>query len=181
MSEVSKQWKTSYLIPVYKKGNKHNPLNYRPISLTKTFSRIFEHIISQKIFNLLFDFSLLTPKQFGFVPHRSSGIKLLTCLHTWLITYLNNESVTVVYTDIKKAFVSVSHIKLLKILIQYDNLVNWLNELLNIRSRRVIINNTLSDFLKIHRWNHWSSSFFNLHQRYYFKYSHLKRNKSMCR
>ena len=82
LSEVPKQWKTSYVIPVYKKGNKHDPLNYRPISLTSTFSRIFEHIISQKIFNHLFEFNLLTPKQFGFVPHRSSGIQLLTCLHT---------------------------------------------------------------------------------------------------
>ena len=153
LSEVPKQWKTSYVIPVYKKGNKHDPLNYRPISLTSTFSRIFEHIISQKIFNHLFDFNLLTPKQFGFVPHRSSGIQLLTCLHTWLITYLKNESVTVVYTDIKKAFDSVSHNRLLKILIQYgfdDNLVNWLNEFLNNRSQRVLINNTLSDPLKIY-------------------------------
>ena len=52
----------------------------------------------------------------------------------------------------KKGFDSVSHNRLLKILIQYgfdDNLVNWLNEFLNKRSQRVIINNTLSDPLKI--------------------------------
>ena len=91
-------------------------------------------------------------KQFGFASHRSSGIQLLTCLHTWLITYLNNESVTVVYTDIKKAFDSVSHKRLIKICIQYgfdDNLVNWLNEFLNNRSQRVIINSIFSDPLEI--------------------------------
>ena len=153
LSEIPKQWKTSYVIPVYKKGIKHDPLNYRPISLTSTFSQIFEHIISQKIFNHIFDFNLLTPKQFGFVPYRSSGIQLLTYSYTWLTTYLNNESVTVVYTDIKKAFDSVSHIRLLKIMTQYgfdDNLVNWLSEFLNNRTQSVLINNTLSDPLKIH-------------------------------
>ena len=66
---------------------------------------------------------------------------------------MNNESVTVVYTDIKKAFDSVSHKRLIKIFIQYgfdDDLVNWLNEFLNNRSQRVIINNTFSDPLEIY-------------------------------
>ena len=66
---------------------------------------------------------------------------------------MNNESVTVVYTDTKKAFDSMSHNRLLKIVTQYgfdDNLVNWLNEFLNSRSQSVLINNTMSDPLKIH-------------------------------
>ena len=53
----------------------------------------------------------------------------------------------------KKTFDSVSHNRLLKVLIQYgfdNSLVNCLNEFLNIRSQRVLINNTLSDPLKIH-------------------------------
>ena len=68
---------------------------------------------------------------------------------------MNNESVTVVCTDIKKAFDSVSHNRLLKVLIQYgfdDNLVSWFNEFLNNKSQKKIINNTLSDPLKIHSW-----------------------------
>ena len=31
LAEVPKQWKMSFVIPVYNKGNKHNALNYRPI------------------------------------------------------------------------------------------------------------------------------------------------------
>ena len=38
LAEVPKQWKMSFVIPVHKKGNKHNPLNYRPISLTSWLS-----------------------------------------------------------------------------------------------------------------------------------------------
>ena len=97
---------------MHKKGNIHDALNYRPISLTSGFSRIYEHIVSVKILNHLFDNKLLTNKQFGFVPNRSSTIQLLTCLHSWLVPYLKNEFTKVVYTDIQKAFDSVSHKRL---------------------------------------------------------------------
>ena len=84
LAEVSQQWKMSFFIPVYKKGNKHNALNYRPISLTSGFSIIFEHIISIKIVNHLFAYNILSDKQIGFVPNRSSSIQLLTYLHSWI-------------------------------------------------------------------------------------------------
>ena len=153
LSDVPKQWKTSFIIPVHKKGNIHDALNYRPISLTSGFSRIYEHIVSVKILNHLFDNKLLTNKQFGFVPNRSSTIQLLTCLHSWLVPYLKNEFTKVVYTDIQKAFDSVSHKRLLKILNQYglhESLIDWFDNFLNNRSQRVLINNTLSDSLTIY-------------------------------
>jgi len=31
--EVPPDWLRAYLIPIFKKGDKHNPLNYHPISL----------------------------------------------------------------------------------------------------------------------------------------------------
>ena len=138
---------------MHKKGNIHDALNYRPITLTNGFSRIYEHIVSVKIFNHFFDNKLLTNKQFGFVPNRSSTIQLLTCLHSWFVLYLKNEFTKVVYTDIQKAFDSVSHKRLLKILNQYglhESLIDWFDNFLNNRSQRVFINNKLSDSLKIY-------------------------------
>ena len=70
-------------------------------------------------------------------------IQLLTCLHSWLVPYLKNEFTKVVYTDIQKAFDSVSHKRLLKILNQYglhENLINWFDNFLNNRSQKVLIN-----------------------------------------
>ena len=62
LSDVPKQWKTSFINPVHKKGNIHDAFNYRPISLTSGFSRIYEHIVSVKFLNHLFDNKLLTNK-----------------------------------------------------------------------------------------------------------------------
>ena len=55
LAEVPTKWKMFFIIPVYKKGNKHNALNYRPISLTSSFSRTFERIMSIKILNHIFE------------------------------------------------------------------------------------------------------------------------------
>ena len=42
------QWKKALVIPVFKKGNRNQPNNHRPISLTSTFSRIMECILQKK-------------------------------------------------------------------------------------------------------------------------------------
>ena len=57
--------------------NKHlkdpsNPLNYRPICLLETVLRLFEKIIAQRLQYFLEYNNLLTEKQFGFRPNRST-------------------------------------------------------------------------------------------------------------
>ena len=77
-----------------------------------------------------------------FLPNRSSCHQLLNCLHSWLVLFLSNKSTKVIYTDIQKAFDSVSHFKLIKTLTQYrihKSLVSWFNEFLNNRTQKVVI------------------------------------------
>ena len=105
LAEVPKQWKMSFVIPVHKKGNKYNAVNYRPTPSTSAFSQVFEHIISVKILNHLLDYNLLSDKQFGFALNRSSNTQILTCLHSWIVPYLKNDYIEVVYTDTQKALI----------------------------------------------------------------------------
>ena len=42
---IPEQWKTAIVQPVYKKGNKYDAANYRPISLTCICCKLMEHII----------------------------------------------------------------------------------------------------------------------------------------
>ena len=153
ISVIPNQWKISYVIPVLKKGSKYNPSNYRPISLTSSFCRIFEHIVSLKILDHLFLNNLVSPKQFGFLPKRTSCFQLLDCLHSWLVSFLSNTSTKVIYTDIQKAFDSVSHFKLIKTLSQYkihNSLISWFREFLHDRTQKVVIGNTFSESLPIY-------------------------------
>jgi len=43
------QWGSSDIIVLYKKGDKHNIENYRPISLTPNVSKIFAKFIGNRI------------------------------------------------------------------------------------------------------------------------------------
>ena len=42
---VPSDWKMANIVPIFKKGSKSSPSNYRPISLTSICCKILEHII----------------------------------------------------------------------------------------------------------------------------------------
>ena len=55
------------------------------------------------------------------------------------------------YTDITKAFDTVSHSKLLKILQSYgirNNVLNWITAFISGRNQSVYVNNVLSSFFE---------------------------------
>ena len=68
------------------------------------------------------------------------------------MSFLSNKSTKVIYTDIKKSFDSISHIKFIKTLSQYkiySSLFSWFNEFLNDRTQKVVINSIFSESLPI--------------------------------
>ena len=42
-------WKIASVTPIFKKGTRHDPGNYRPISLTSIIGKILEHIVVSNI------------------------------------------------------------------------------------------------------------------------------------
>ena len=43
--DIPAAWKEANATPLYKKGSKTNPLNYRPVSLTSIVGKVFETIL----------------------------------------------------------------------------------------------------------------------------------------
>ena len=60
------EWKKANVIPVYKKGNKQEISNYRPISLLPIFSKIFERIIFNNICDYMHENKFFNPTQSSF-------------------------------------------------------------------------------------------------------------------
>ena len=56
---IPEVWKTSFIIPIYKKGNKYDPSNYRPISITCTLCKVFKRIIASTIKKFLYSNNIL--------------------------------------------------------------------------------------------------------------------------
>ena len=66
-------WKTSSIIPIHKMGMPlDSPASFRPISLTSCVSKLFEHIILSRLLFFLESNSILSPRQVGFRPGRST-------------------------------------------------------------------------------------------------------------
>ena len=51
--ELPNDWLTANITPIHKKGDKSNPSNYRPISLTSLCYKLMEHILCHNIMNYL--------------------------------------------------------------------------------------------------------------------------------
>jgi hypothetical protein len=57
--------------PLFKKGDRDNMANYRPISVLTSFSKIFEKIIYERLLQHIQVNNLLLEEQFGFRPATS--------------------------------------------------------------------------------------------------------------
>jgi len=65
---------------VYKKGNKSNPSNYRPVSLTVNLCKVLESIMRDNIMEHIQKHKLIKESQYGFVKGRSCLTNLLVFL-----------------------------------------------------------------------------------------------------
>ena len=64
--EVPEDWKLANVTPLFKKGDKTDASNYRPISLTSVCNKLLEHILHSQIMKHLENHTILTDQQHGF-------------------------------------------------------------------------------------------------------------------
>ena len=111
--------KFACVIPIFKKGEKQEISNYRPISVLPMISKIFEKYIFNRLLNFLTKYSILTPNQFGFLNGISTE-DAISNLMEYLYSGLNNkESVLSVFVDLSKAFDTINYQILFKKLHKY--------------------------------------------------------------
>ena len=71
-------WMTSSIIPIHKMEKPlDSPASFRPISLTSCVSKLFERIILSRLLFFLESNSILSPRQAGFRPGRSTLDQIL--------------------------------------------------------------------------------------------------------
>ena len=58
--------KIAKVIPIFKKGKRNLPENYRPISLLSTFNKILEKLVYKRLYGFLNNNNVLNDYQFGF-------------------------------------------------------------------------------------------------------------------
>lgn len=101
--------KIAKVIPLYKAKEKNSLLNYRPISILPTISKIFEKVIHQRLVKFFDKHKVLSEYQYGFRKNRSTlqAVSLFTL--DILEALSNHKSILAVFIDLSKAFDTISH------------------------------------------------------------------------
>ena len=149
---LPKDWKQANITSVFKKGEKCNAANYRPISLTCVACKMMEHIITSHIMSHLETDEILCPEQHGFRRGHSCETQLLGYVDeaTREIEKGNQEDTIVL--DFSRAFDKVSHTLLVHKLQRYGirgRTNAWIKDFITDRQQAVVVEGTRSDTLPV--------------------------------
>lgn len=140
--------KEAVVVPVFKKGDKNDISNYRPISLLPVFSKIIEKCMASRMALFLEENLLLNDQQFGFRSGRSTVLAILDLVSFILDGFESREHVGAVFCDLSKAFDCVSHELLIKKLDYYkfsEGSVALLKSYMEDRIQRVVVDGVWSN------------------------------------
>jgi hypothetical protein len=147
-SKVPKKWKIANVIPLFKKGDKHERNNYRPVSLLSCVSKILERIVFKHFFNFLRENHFLSQHQSGFQPGDSTVNQLSYLYHFFSKALDEKKDVHIIFCDISKAFDRVWHTGLIYKLRRVGIsgcLLLWFIDYLHDRHQKVVIRGQQSE------------------------------------
>ena len=101
--------KLANVIPIFKKGDKSQPSNYRPVALLSCIGKLQERIYFKNMYNFLIDNKLLYKYHSGFLPHHSTVFLLIDICHNICQAFENKMCSCIVFCDVSKAFDIVWH------------------------------------------------------------------------
>ncbi|XP_061472647.1 uncharacterized protein LOC133380093 [Rhineura floridana] len=110
---IPDDWQMAIVVPIYKKGKRADPSNYRPISLLSVISRLYTSHLLEKLSSWLDDENLLADEQAGFRSGRSTVDQGLVLQH--LVEKYSSPKGGALFTafiDLKSAFDLVSRERL---------------------------------------------------------------------
>ncbi|XP_071886556.1 uncharacterized protein [Anas platyrhynchos] len=99
LREVPVDWRLANVTPIYKKGRRADPGNYRPVSLTSVPGKLMEQIILRVITRHLQGKQAIRPSQHGFMKGRSCLTSLISFYDKVTRWVDEGKAVDVVYLD----------------------------------------------------------------------------------
>ena len=150
--DLPKVWLEANVTPLFKKGSRSDPANYRPISLTSVVCKLMEKIIKDELMEYLVKNNLINKQQHGFVYKKACNTNLLETLDLMTKLLSNKEAFDLLLLDFAKAFDKVAHKRLNLKLSGYGicgKLLIWLKSFLTDRKQRVILGEFLSNWGKV--------------------------------
>ena len=149
---VPDSWKEAEVVPIFKKGKRDDPGNYRPVSLTSVCGKIMEKIVRKEIVDHLERNEVISDVQHGFVQGKSCQTQLLTVIEEWTKWMEERKPFDCLYFDYRKAFDSVPHMRLMRKIESCGitgQVQKWIKSFLQGRRQRVRVGEAVSGWKKV--------------------------------
>lgn len=146
--EFPDELKISIVKPLFKKNDKLDPSNYRPISLLSIFSKVLEKVVKVRIVSFLEKNKYLSENQFGFRQKLSTTSALLRFMGEVYTGINEGKQCSGMFIDVMKAFDTVDHATLLLRLqeaVVRGVPLRWFSSYLEGRTQRTRVNGVLSE------------------------------------
>lgn len=145
---IPSSWKLSQVVAIPKPGKPRTlASSYRPIALTSHLSKVYERILKERLEHYVERNNLLPKCQAGFRKSRSISDHLYTLTSHVKSALKRKRGLTAVFFDVRRAFDTVWHKKLLfklKSLGLSGNIFSYISSFLSGRSFQVRFGKTLS-------------------------------------
>ncbi|PKU43815.1 rna-directed dna polymerase from mobile element jockey- hypothetical protein [Limosa lapponica baueri] len=149
--EAPEDWRRANVTPVFKKGKKEDPGNYRPVNLTSIPGKGMEQLFLDVISMHVEEKKVIGSGEHGFIKGKSCLNNLIAFYDEKTIWVDEKRTVPVVYPDFSKAFDTVSHNiligKLRKCRLD-ERTVRWIENWLSGRAQKVVISGAESRALE---------------------------------
>ncbi len=149
---VPEDWLCANITPIFKKGDKTKPSNYRSVNLTSVCSKVFEHILHTNIMHHLDQHNILCNEQHGFRRGHSCETQLISTVHDIASELDKKHQIDMIVMDFQKAFDKVPHKRLILKLNRYGirgKTLNWIENFLTQRKQRVVVEGDYSEWVRV--------------------------------
>ena len=152
LSSFPNNAKIAKIKPLFKKGSRLDPKNYRPVSLLPILSKLFERVVHDQTQCYLDENELFYKFQSGFRKNHSTNF-CLSYLNDKITSGFDSGNFTgMILIDLQKAFDTIDHnilLEKLRSLNFCEQTVNWFQSYLSNRKFCVALGQTLSDQAEI--------------------------------
>jgi Reverse transcriptase (RNA-dependent DNA polymerase) len=145
---VLEDWRTANVMPIFKKGKRSDPGNYRPVSLTSVVCRLMESLVKDQIVSHLERNGLIRATQHSFMRGKLCTTNLLAFLEKITTAVDEVGTADVVYKD----FGTVPHKRLKKKLKVHgisSKLFSWITAWLHGRKQWFALNSKESTWEEV--------------------------------